>query len=124
MTIQSLYRWMVIIIMKKLICLEWSASILIFRNLFLIKEKKEHGLFRMVKQYGVSSKSNISIICSWEKNDLSIEKNVGEPKQIIFNNVNQKKVKDGINILVYDNFTNMFVESVGFNAEGNYNCIK
>ena len=58
------------------------------------------------------------------ENDLSIEKSVGEPKQIIFNNVNQKKVKDGINILVYDNFTNMFVESVGFNAEGNYNCIK
>lgn len=59
-----------------------------------------------------------------EYDDLALEKSTSGSKQIIFNNVNLKKVKNGLNILIYDNFTNILVEAVGFNAEGNYNCIK
>lgn len=58
-------------------------------------------------------------------NDLSLEKNEKtKSTQILFNNIDLKKVQNGINILIYDNFTHSLVEAVGFDAKGNYNCIK
>lgn len=53
--------------------------------------------------------------------DLAVTSKDGVSR-IIFNNQDYKKVADGLNLLVYDNYTGELIDAVGFDAANGFSC--
>ncbi len=61
-------------------------------------------------------------VLEWAASDLEVKVS-GANQSIVYSNESELKTLNGINILVYDHFTESLVTAVGFDAENEYGCI-
>lgn len=61
-------------------------------------------------------------VLEWIASDLEVKVS-GANQSIVYSNESELKTLNGINILVYDHFTESLVTAVGFDAENEYGCI-
>ena len=61
-------------------------------------------------------------VLEWIASDLEVKVS-GTNQSIVYSNESELKTLNGINILVYDHFTESLVTAVGFDAENEYGCI-